>query len=568
MVLAAATLTLVAGARASAQQDSTAICNGKPVSRIDVDANRPEFRGIFAWWRKFARSLGLHHANTDTNLIRRFVTLDEGLVCTEFRRSESERILRAQPYLSDARVTASAVGDSVLVRVATVDEVPLIAGARIRAAALRAVNLGTLNFMGRGLHVEGRWEKERGLRSGFGGKIAHQQIFGRPYSLLLDGMRGSIGDHYVVSLSHPFFTDLQRIAWHTGYATSSDYARLRNPARLEILQPLERESWNVGGVLRFGPPRRLGLIGGMIVGARFEPRHEFSKIDTATGRFIPVDAADTVGAIRYPTFDATHVAGVLGLRALTFSRMGGLDALAAEQDVATGTQVAAFLGVQPWANMPLRDALASLDAYIGGRSPRNFLGARLEAESRVDLDEGAWRHAVASGRAAWYFRVNPRWTSEVSFEGAGVWRSVLPLQLELGDRRAGVRGYARAHEPGAQRLLVRIEERFDLLRVQRTRAAVGVAGFADAGRIWAGDAPYGRDTPVRTSVGAALLAAVPARSQRTLRAEIAFPTQRATGAGTEVRFTVREPTRGFWVDPPRVRWARLLSVPEQIFSWP
>jgi hypothetical protein len=40
------------------------------------------------------------------------------------------------------------------------------------------------------------------------------------------------------------------------------------------------------------------------------------------------------------------------------------------------------------------------------------------------------------------------------------------------------------------------------------------------------------------------------------------------GAGVEFRFIVREPMRGFWFEPPRVRWARLSAVPEQIFNWP
>jgi len=46
------------------------------------------------------------------------------------------------------------------------------------------------------------------------------------------------------------------------------------------------------------------------------------------------------------------------------------------------------------------------------------------------------------------------------------------------------------------------------------------------------------------------------------------PLDRSRGAGPEFRFVVREPARGFWFEPPRVRWARLSSVPEQIFQWP
>ena len=42
----------------------------------------------------------------------------------------------------------------------------------------------------------------------------------------------------------------------------------------------------------------------------------------------------------------------------------------------------------------------------------------------------------------------------------------------------------------------------------------GVGVFADAGRLWAGDIPYGVTTPVRTSVGVSLLGTVPPASAR------------------------------------------------------
>jgi len=186
----------------------------------------------------------------------------------------------------------------------------------------------------------------------------------------------------------------------------------------------------------------------------------------------------------------------------------------------------------------------------------------------MNLATADWRHLVASGRAAWYYKPAPNWTSEISVEGAGGWRTMIPFQFGIGDRQGGVRGYAKALQGGAQRLVSRFEQRLDVARYQKTRAALGAAFFVDAGRVWAGDVPFGVTTPLQTSVGAALLAAVPARSQRTIRAELALPTNRNNGARPELRFVIREPARGFWFDPPRVRWAKLSEIPEQIFSWP
>ena len=108
----------------------------------------------------------MHHATTNEGLVRRFVTLDPGLACTEFRRSESERILRAQPFLADASVMTKQDGDSLRVEVSTIDEAAIIGGARLRGAHLEAANLGSLNFRGAGMHVEGRWEQGRVYRDG------------------------------------------------------------------------------------------------------------------------------------------------------------------------------------------------------------------------------------------------------------------------------------------------------------------------------------------------------------------------------------------------------------------
>src|SRR5688572_28289866 len=80
--------------------DGTFPCDGLSAQALDVETTHPEFRGALGWWRKLARSVELHHQTTAQGLVRRFVTLDPGLRCTEFRRSESERILRAQPFLA------------------------------------------------------------------------------------------------------------------------------------------------------------------------------------------------------------------------------------------------------------------------------------------------------------------------------------------------------------------------------------------------------------------------------------------------------------------------------------
>jgi hypothetical protein len=174
---------------------------------------------------------------------------------------------------------------------------------------------------------------------------------------------------------------------------------------------------------------------------------------------------------------------------------------------------------------------------------------------------------LASGRFGWYVRPHHRHTITGSVEASAGWRQVLPFQLALGDPRGGVRGYGDAELGGARRLVVRTEERWRIGTFRGT-ADAGVAAFVDAGRLWAGDAALGRDTPWEPSVGLGILAAVPPGSQRLWRVDLAVPLRADGGAKWELRFSSSDRTRAFWIEPNDVRLSRSRSVPASVFRWP
>jgi hypothetical protein len=140
--------------------------------------------------------------------------------------------------------------------------------------------------------------------------------------------------------------------------------------------------------------------------------------------------------------------------------------------------------------------------------------------------------------------------------------------LTLGANPGGVRGYGRSSTPGGQRAVVRAENRFLAGRPFGLGDA-GVAVFADAGRLFAGDVPYGRGTSVQSSVGIGLLAAVPPRSARLWRLDLAVPLgTEARGRRVEIRITSFDRTAFFWREPADIEGARERTVPSSIFSWP
>ena len=113
----------------------------------------------------------------------------------------------------------------------------------------------------------------------------------------------------------------------------------------------------------------------------------------------------------------------------------------------------------------------------------------------------------------------------------------------------------------------RIEDRWYVARV-KSLADVGLAPFFDAGRLWAGDAAFGVNTPVRLGTGVSLLVAVPPRSKRLFRLELGYPLSNDPHAKFEIRISVADLTRVFWDEPSDVRRSRESTVPSSIFNWP
>lgn len=539
------------------------------MTRIDIDPRRPRFRGPLALWRQVARSLGLHNTTTREALIRRYLSVDRGRPCTEFRRSESERLLRAQPFLATASVRPVPDGPGrVRIEVETTDEVPALVAARYRSRDW-AVSLGNENTFGTGARVMLHAEQRDHYGGGYGATLIHRQVLGRPYVLAIDARKHPIGQRWTAELGHAFLTDLQRIAWHTGMTRRDDYVRLRPGADADggsLALPLEQRTWDAGGVVRFGPPGRTLLVGGVLAGERITPAVR-PVVITDSG-FTPASGADSVAASRFTSAQGIRANLVAGIRAIRYVQGRGLDALTATQDLANGVQVSTIVGksLDWWSDDD--DGFLAANLFVGYGGPRSYAALQVEGEARRDFGETAeWDGILGSSRAAWYVKPSRVLTTIASVEWAGGWRERFPFLLEIGDREGGVRGFGSAEFAGARRTVARLEQRWVAGPV-RGRGDLGFALFADAGRVWAGDAPFGVTSPVVSSVGISVLAAVPTGGQRLFRMDVAFPVRGRSSGGVELRFSMDDPTGHFWETPDDVRRARAAAVPQRIFAWP
>ena len=140
-------------------------------------------------------------------------------------------------------------------------------------------------------------------------------------------------------------------------------------------------------------------------------------------------------------------------------------------------------------------------------------------------------------------------------------------QLTFADRDGGLRGFRSADVGGARRVVGHIEDRY-LIGRRKQIATFAVAAFAEGGKLWAGDSPFGVNTPLYASAGVSLFAASPPQSRRTFRGDLAFPVRGPRGHGWEVRLTVTDLTRAFRVEPRDISHSRERSVPASVFNWP
>jgi hypothetical protein len=561
-----AMLSVAAGrARAQASHPPRVTpCDGRIVTRIDVRPAPPPFSGAAAKWRAAARAAGLHHATTQPRVIEAFLALHVGRPCTEFRRGESERVLRAQPFIATARVRLVAdTGSGVVAIVETSDEVPVLVGGRFRGVVPDALSMGNANVGGQGLRVEVGWEAARAYRQGYGARLVDYAAFDRPYLVNVEGYQHRIGSDIGAEIGHPFFTDLQRISWHIGTRTSTSFPRVARPARDPLALELREHGWDATGVLRLFGTRTITLVGGALTGRRVDPGA--AGVIVSDSGF----AADT-GAVlrgRYRPFETIRLGGIVGVRRVSFVAVSGFDALTGPQDVPSGLSGALFLAKGLHA-MGESDVFLSGATYAGV-ARRTFLLANLaEVEGRRDMMTHEWNSIVGSTRSALYLGQGPGMVLIVSDELSGGIRSRLPLQLTLSERVGGLLGYRSSALAGAKRNVVRAELRRSATAVIRG-ADLGVAAFGQAGTLWAGDAPYGW-TGSRGSVGLSLLAAYPAGSKRLYRADLAIPLSRGGEGGgrIELRFSSEDRTARFWEEPADVARARTGSAPSTLFAWP
>ena len=537
-------------------------CNGETISEVVVRREEPAMieRSAPKWSRAFLRAV-LSGPTTRESAVQPFLIPKPGSTCTTLTLDETERVLRSQPYLADADAQVIPDGAGrVRIEVETSDDIRPILSLSARDGDLTRFRIGNANIGGYGMLVSASWQQGFAFRDGLGARFTDYSFLGRP--LLLDFVleRAPLGETVNASLSRPLYTQLQRFAWTVELATIDNYQRFRrSDDLLPISLSVERRFWRANALYRIGN-RTLGtFLGAQLASENILPGAR-GVIVSDTGL---ASDPDLVLLRRYGETERTRAEAIFGVRALSFFKAQGFDALEGTQDMANGLQVVTALGKGIGSGD--HDNFTATELYLGAGTPRSFVGLQGSVEAARDGSD--WRDVIGSGRLAWYRRPSRRRTRVASLEYSGAWNASIPYQLAIGASGVGVRGYEDASTSGARRAVFRLEERFMLGGISR-HVGFGLAGFGDVGKTWAGDVPFGETVNPRVGLGTGLLLAVPRRSRRLVRIDVATPLISDPGAKWGIDIRITSGRARFWREPGDVARARSSAQLPRAFNWP
>lgn len=522
------------------------VCTAGVIHHIFVDnhsifdTSDPDLDDRFRWAYSLANRL---HVRTRESVIGRELLFGVGDCFDPVLLEESERLLRGYPFI--ARVDIYGIqqpGGGYHVIVDTEDEW----STRLEAKAdlsgtfeLEAVELREQNVLGTGQELGLFYRAVDATRS-YGLRYRTPQLFRTRWDAALSAGRTRAGSLFYQEVSYPFLGEIGKWGFRqTLYRQDRLFDYILPDAPEEptrrVLVPLRESGLQVAGLRRFGERGNLTVLGGGISYTELSfPGEDSTEVTLVeNGGYeerqpAPADLVAEVAPFMAP-FRNIRAVLLVGKRNITWRQRRGLDSFRGEQDIRLGAEVElAFARSLPGLESD-NDLYGSMDVYAAAGPPTSFLAMRLRVDARRDYDadpgqQHEMQDVFAEGELFAYLRPSflPRHTLVLRAAGAGGWYVETPFQVTLGGESA-LRGWREDALPGGRRTVFTAEDRWYIGWPFPGVADVGTSLFADVGRIWPGEAPFGVDSGWRTSVGAGLRVNFPARGTNTFRLDIAAP---------------------------------------------
>ena len=464
--------------------------NGSPppiIGTIDIVSHEvfDERSGGFAAFYRVANKI---HISTRERIIRRELLFATGESVNDERLEQTERNLRALPFLRDARVEAVPVDDDgdgqaerVDVRVVTWDAwslTPRIDFEQVDDRALWEAGVSEKNLLGLGksVTVSHRTDLDRTSE-----RVLYRdpQLAGSRFTLTASLADLSDGDEEFFSLDRPYFSLEEAWAFSVRAGTFSRRDPLFADGQ-EIDRLRHRGQW---GDLEFGRAVRRRPTSALRFHVAYRIREERIGSDRRDFGIVEVG----VRSIEHRFTRLTHVnrfertedfnlgAQSFGTVGLSTPALGGGD----------GQVLSVAAGHSRGVAFRLDHFLIADIGIVGRRESGRWLNALALARARY-LRKHAIRHLLVG-------RTEFRWGHNLDPE----------VQLLLGTE-SGLRGYPVRQFAGTRSLLLSAEERWFVADDIGQVVSLGVAAFVDSGFAW----PEGESlslSDLKTAVGVSLL---------------------------------------------------------------
>jgi hypothetical protein len=557
-----ALLTAPALAQSPTGQDSGAVpgdsCTLGRISHVFIDSKSifdtsdPTLDRRFRWAYRAANAL---HVPTRAWVIRRELMFGPGSCYDPYLIEETERLLRGYRFISRAAVTGVRQPDGRYhVNVATTDEWSTRIDGRFGSGlSLEGLRITEENLLGTGQSLSAFYF-EREVTRDYGVTYFTPQVLGTRWDFRGGIGRTRAGTFVNEEISYPFVGEVSRWAGRQSFRREDqffDYIARDDPSLRSphLVLPLRHQAFDLAVIRRIGDRGNTALIGAAVSYQELSfpgiieiaPDGDFDRREPA-----PDSLAAPILQQRHDV-DNIRVFGLLGHRNVWWKRRRGLDSMRGEEDVRLGAEAVLGVGRSLPSLETDDDLYTTLALYAGMELGSVLFVGRGRVDARRDLrastDEPEWEDIYLEQELLTYLqdRLLPRQTLLLRLALAGGWNTRTPFQLTLGGP-AALRGYDRERFPGGRRFVATLEDRFYIGWPLPDVLDLGGTVFADAGRVWPGDVPFGVDSGWRASVGLGMRASFPAGSRSTYRLDVAWPLESGARIGDfRLTMSVGEP---------------------------
>ena len=516
-------------------------CATGPVSFIFIDnhsifdTSDPGLDSRFGWAYRAANAL---HVRTKRGVIERELLFGPGDCYDPFLLEETERLLRAYDFLAQVDVFGIPQPDgSYHVVVDTRDQWSTSLDLRVgfnNGFEFEGARIRESNLLGSGQEL-GLFYIERDVTRDYGIAYGTRQLAGTRWDLSSSVGKTRAGTFFSENISYPFVGEVGRWGARQTFTREDqffDYIAVDSTgsAMQHVLLPVREKLFDMAIGTRFGSRGNLTVLGAML---SYQELNYPGRVQLSEG----IDFEDRVAVdsmtsdeIRSQTQElgSIRLGVVVGQRNIWWVKKRGFDSMRGQQDVPLGADAALAFGRSLSSLERDNDLVGTFRLYTGIEAGDKVFAARVRLDARRDFDAPStmseWEDVYGDAEVLSYWQppALPRHTFFVRLAAAGAWNTVTPFQLTLGGDRK-LRGYRHERFPGGRRVVMNAEDRIYFGWPLREVVDLGGTIFIDAGRIWPGDVPFGRDSHWRATGGLGLRGSFPAGGRSSFRIDFATP---------------------------------------------